>query len=58
MPKTKVASRPKHSLAGVLAKFAKFSPDFMVEGRGEHRQKARTTAQAHPMTLPHSKIKP
>ncbi len=32
------ARRP---LAGVLAKFAKFSPDFMAAGRGDHRQAER-----------------
>jgi hypothetical protein len=29
MPTTKVIKPAKRSLAGVLAKFAKFSPDFM-----------------------------
>ncbi|RBP18231.1 antitoxin VapB [Roseiarcus fermentans] len=29
------------SLAGVLAKFARFSPDFMADGRGEHDQAER-----------------
>lgn len=29
------------SLSGVLAKFAKFSPDFMSDGRGEHEQAER-----------------
>ncbi|BBQ03738.1 MULTISPECIES: type II toxin-antitoxin system VapB family antitoxin [Caballeronia] len=32
------ARRP---LAGVLKKFAKFSPDFMAEGRGEQEQAER-----------------
>lgn len=32
------ARRP---LAGVLKKFAKFSPDFMTEGRGEQEQAER-----------------
>ncbi len=32
------AQRP---LSGVLAKFAKFSPDLMAEGRGQHEQKER-----------------
>jgi antitoxin VapB len=32
------ARRP---LAGVLAKFANFSPDFMAEGRGEDEQAER-----------------
>ena len=32
----------RRSLAHVLAKFAKFSPDFMSEGRGEHEQAERT----------------
>jgi antitoxin VapB len=32
------ARRP---LSGVLAKFAKFSPDFMAEGRGEQEQAER-----------------
>jgi antitoxin VapB len=31
----------RRSLAGVLEKFAKFSPDFMTEGRGEHDQAER-----------------
>jgi antitoxin VapB len=31
----------RRSLAGVLKKFADFSPDFMVEGRGEHEQADR-----------------
>ena len=51
MPTPKVIKPPKRSLAGVLAKFAKLSPDFMAEGRGEHRQKERNAAQAHAMTL-------
>ncbi len=54
MPTTKVIQPPKRSLAGVLAKF---SPDFMADGRGENRQKARKTAQAHPMTLLPGKMK-
>lgn len=29
------------SLAGVLAKFARFSPDFMAEGRGDQEQAER-----------------
>jgi antitoxin VapB len=29
------------SLSGVLNLFAKFSPDFMAEGRGEHAQQER-----------------
>lgn len=33
----------RRSLAGVLEKFAKFSPDFMAEGRGDHDQAARDT---------------
>ncbi|WP_294541324.1 type II toxin-antitoxin system VapB family antitoxin [uncultured Rhodoblastus sp.] len=33
----------RRSLAGVLAKFAKFSPDFMAEGRGDHDQAERDT---------------
>jgi antitoxin VapB len=32
------ARRP---LTGVLKKFARFSPDFMVDGRGEHDQAER-----------------
>ncbi|WP_414449057.1 antitoxin [Burkholderia sp. 22PA0099] len=32
------ARRP---LAGVLKKFAKFGPDFMADGRGEHEQAER-----------------
>lgn len=32
------ARRP---LSGVLAKFARFSPDFMAEGRGGHEQADR-----------------
>jgi antitoxin VapB len=31
----------RRSLSGVLAKFAKFSPDFMDEGRGDHEQTER-----------------
>ena len=31
----------RRSLSGVLAKFAKFSPDFMDEGRGDHKQTER-----------------
>lgn len=33
----------RRSLAGVLAKFAKFSPDFMSDGRGDHDQAERET---------------
>lgn len=31
----------RRSLAGVLKKFAKFSPDFMVAGRGSQEQSER-----------------
>lgn len=31
----------RRSLSGVLAKFARFSPDFMDEGRGDHGQTER-----------------
>ncbi len=31
----------RRSLAGVLSKFAKFSPDFMAEGRGDQKQAER-----------------
>jgi antitoxin VapB len=31
----------RRSLAGVMAKFAKFSPDFMAEGRGDQEQAER-----------------
>jgi antitoxin VapB len=31
----------RRSLAGVLAKFARFSPGFMVEGRGDQEQTDR-----------------
>ncbi len=31
----------RRSLAGVLNKFANFSPDFMVEGREDHEQNER-----------------
>lgn len=31
----------RRSLAGVLSKFAKFSPDFMAEGRGDQEQEER-----------------
>lgn len=31
----------RRSLAGVLSKFASFSPDFMSEGRGSQEQKDR-----------------
>lgn len=33
----------RRSLAGVLAKFARFSPDFMSEGRGNQEQAERDT---------------
>lgn len=31
----------RRSLAGVLEKFARFSPDFMADGRGEQEQAER-----------------
>ena len=31
----------RRSLSGVLVKFAQFSPDFLAEGRGDHRQTGR-----------------
>ncbi|MCC4114883.1 type II toxin-antitoxin system VapB family antitoxin [Aromatoleum toluclasticum] len=31
----------RRSLAGVMAKFARFSPDFMAEGRGDQEQTER-----------------
>ena len=31
----------RRSLSGVLKKFAKFSPDFMADGRGDHEQAER-----------------
>ena len=31
----------RRSLSGVLAKFARFSPDFMAEGRGDQDQAER-----------------
>ncbi len=31
----------RRSLAGVLNKFAQFSPDFMAEGRGDQEQEER-----------------
>lgn len=31
----------RRSLAGVLAKFARFSPEFMAEGRGDQEQSER-----------------
>lgn len=31
----------RRSLSGVMAKFAKFSPEFMAEGRGEQEQAER-----------------
>ncbi|CAB3800148.1 hypothetical protein LMG28614_05131 [Paraburkholderia ultramafica] len=31
----------RRPLAGVLKKFARFGPDFMTEGRGEHEQAER-----------------
>ncbi len=31
----------RRSLAGVLAKFSKFSPDFMAQGRGDQDQAER-----------------
>ena len=33
----------RRPLAGVLNKFAKFSPDFMAEGRGDQEQADRET---------------
>lgn len=33
----------RRSLCGVLSKFAKFSPDFMAEGRGTQEQKERSS---------------
>lgn len=33
----------RRSLSGVLAKFAKFAPDFMDKGRGDHQQAERET---------------
>ena len=33
----------RRSLAGVLPKFAKFSQDFMIDGRSEHDQAERDT---------------
>ena len=29
------------SLAGLMERFARFSPEFMADGRGEHEQKDR-----------------
>ena len=38
----RIRPRPlRRSLAGVLSKFARFSPDFMADGRGEHEQAER-----------------
>jgi antitoxin VapB len=31
----------RRSLSGVLAKFARFSPDFLAKSRGEHTQAER-----------------
>ena len=31
----------RRTLAGVLAKFARFAPDFMAEGRGDQEQAER-----------------
>ncbi|MDR6420026.1 antitoxin [Paraburkholderia phenoliruptrix] len=31
----------RRPLAGVLKKFARFGPDFMAEGRGDHEQAER-----------------
>jgi len=31
----------RRSLSGVLSKFARFSPAFMADGRGEHEQAER-----------------
>lgn len=33
----------RRSLSGVLSKFAKFSPDFMAEDRGDQEQSERDT---------------
>lgn len=33
----------RRSLAGVLDRFARFSPDFMAEGRGDQEQVERDT---------------
>ncbi len=39
-----ICIRPaRRSLAGVLAKCARFSPEFLAEGRGEHEQSERDT---------------
>ena len=35
----------RRNLAGVLAKFAKFSPDFRAEGRGDQYQAERDAAK-------------
>jgi hypothetical protein len=34
----------RRNLSGVLAKFAKFSPDFMAKGRGDQNQAERDAA--------------
>ena len=31
----------RRALTGVLVKFARFSPDFMADGRGQHEQAPR-----------------
>jgi len=33
----------RQSLAGLMERFARFSPEFMAEGRGEHDQHERDT---------------
>ncbi|QDQ28971.1 AbrB family transcriptional regulator [Chitinimonas arctica] len=33
----------RQSLAGLMERFARFSPEFMAEGRGEHDQDERDT---------------
>lgn len=37
----RIRPAPKKSLAGVLRKFGRFSPDFLAEGRGSQEQDDR-----------------
>lgn len=37
----RIRPAPKKSLANVLRKFARFSPDFLAEGRGSQEQEDR-----------------
>jgi hypothetical protein len=49
------ARRQRQSLSDVPAKFAKFSPDFMADGRGDQEQAARDAAVDEPPQGAHEK---